>query len=48
LREYRLAGGALGKAVDVLMLERTNEKSIDGMLENLRRMAVKAAAPRNA
>lgn len=42
--EYTLAGGALGKAVDALMLERTNEKSIDGMLENLRQMAVKTAA----
>jgi uncharacterized membrane protein len=45
--EYRLAGGALGKAVDALMLERTNEKSIDGMLENLRRMAAKTAASSN-
>ena len=40
---YDVAGGALGKAVDAVMLERTNAKSIEGMLENLRRMAVKAA-----
>ena len=40
---YRLAGGAVGKAVDVLLLERTNEKSIEGMLQNLGRMAVSAA-----
>ena len=42
---YDVAGGALGKAVDAVMLERTNAKSIEGMLENLRRMAVKAASP---
>jgi len=42
---YDVAGGALGKAVDAVMLERTNAKSIEGMLENLRRMAVKAESP---
>ena len=41
--KYDVAGGALGKAVDAVMLERTNAKSIEGMLENLRRMAVKAS-----
>ena len=38
--KYDVAGGALGKAVDAVMLERTNAKSIEGMLDNLRRMAV--------
>lgn len=42
--DYSVAGGALGKAVDSLMLERTNEKTIEGMLENLRRLAEKATA----
>ena len=42
--DYDVAGGALGKAVDSLMLERTNEKSIEGMLENLRQLAEKAEA----
>jgi ribosome-associated toxin RatA of RatAB toxin-antitoxin module len=39
--EYGMPGGALGKAVDSLLLERVNEKSIDGMLENLGRLAAK-------
>ena len=43
--DYRVAGGAIGKAVDVLVLVRTNEKSIEGMLENLRRLAVEAGVP---
>ena len=43
--DYRVAGGAIGKAVDSLVLERTNEKSIEGMLENLRRIALEAGAP---
>jgi ribosome-associated toxin RatA of RatAB toxin-antitoxin module len=43
--DYRVAGGAIGKAVDSLVLERTNEKSIEGMLENLRRLALEAGAP---
>ena len=42
--KYDVAGGALGKAVDSMMLERTNAKSIEGMLDNLRRIAVKAGA----
>ncbi|HEV2027924.1 MAG TPA: hypothetical protein VGS16_05245 [Candidatus Dormibacteraeota bacterium] len=40
-----MAGGAIGKAVDSLVLVRTNEKSIEGMLENLRRLAVEAGVP---
>ncbi len=43
--EYRLAGGAVGKAVDALLVERANEKSIEEMLQNLRRMVVQAGAP---
>ncbi len=43
--DYRVAGGAIGKAVDSLVLERTNEKSIEGMLENLRRLALEVGAP---
>jgi uncharacterized membrane protein len=43
--EYGMSGGALGKAVDALLLERVNEKSIDGMLQNLSRLAAKAGAP---
>jgi carbon monoxide dehydrogenase subunit G len=35
---YELAGGALGKAIDALVLERTNEKTIGDMLQNLRRV----------
>jgi carbon monoxide dehydrogenase subunit G len=36
--EYQLAGGALGKAVDSLMLHRVNEKTIEDMLKNLERV----------
>lgn len=42
--DYAMPGGALGKAVDALLLERVNEKSMEGMLENLSRLASKAAA----
>jgi uncharacterized membrane protein len=41
--EYELPGGAFGRAVDALLLERTNEKTIEKQLDNLRRMAVQAA-----
>jgi ribosome-associated toxin RatA of RatAB toxin-antitoxin module len=41
---YDVVGGALGKAVDAVMLERTNGKAIEGMLDNLRRMVVKAVS----
>ena len=37
---YELPGGTLGKAVDALLLERTNEKTIEKQLDNLRQMAV--------
>jgi uncharacterized membrane protein len=40
---YQLPGGALGKAVDALLLERTNEKTIERQLDNLRGMAVQAS-----
>ena len=39
---YELPGGALGKAVDALLLERTNEKTIEKQLDKLRQMAVQA------
>jgi carbon monoxide dehydrogenase subunit G len=35
---YQLAGGAIGKAVDALALQRTNEKTIAQMLENMNRI----------
>jgi uncharacterized membrane protein len=37
---YELPGGALGKAIDALLLERTNEKTIEKQLDNLRQLAV--------
>ncbi len=40
---YELPGGALGKAADALLLERTNEKTIEKQLDNLRQMAVQAS-----
>src|ERR687883_1780117 len=36
---YELPGGPLGKAIDALLLERTNEKTIEKQLDNLRQMA---------
>ena len=33
---YELPGGPIGKAVDALLLERTNEKTIEKQLDNLR------------
>jgi hypothetical protein len=33
---YELPGGALGKAVGALVLERTNEKTIEKQLDNMR------------
>jgi len=42
--EYSMPGGALGKAIDALLLERVNEKSMEGMLENLSRLARKPAS----
>jgi uncharacterized membrane protein len=41
---YQLAGGPLGKAVDSLMLQRTNEKTIEDMLKNLGRVAAEATS----
>ena len=37
--DYKLAGGPLGKAVDSLMLQRVNEKTIEDTLKNLGRVA---------
>src|SRR5438876_5648293 len=42
---YKLAGGAVGKAVDAMLLERTNQKTIQQMLQNLSRLATEAKAP---
>ena len=36
--DYQLAGGPLGKALDSLMLERVNEKTIEDTLKNLTRI----------
>jgi carbon monoxide dehydrogenase subunit G len=41
---YELAGGALGKAIDALVLERTNEKTIGDMLQNMSRILAKERA----
>jgi uncharacterized membrane protein len=40
---YDLPGGALGKAVDALLLERTNEKTIEKQLDNLQQLAIQAS-----
>jgi carbon monoxide dehydrogenase subunit G len=40
--DYQLAGGPVGKAVDSLMLQRVNEKTIEEMLQNLGRVAAEA------
>ena len=37
--DYELPGGPLGKAIDALLLERTNEKTIEKQLDNLRHLA---------
>jgi len=34
--EYELVGGVLGKAVDILVLRRNNERNAEVMLENLK------------
>ncbi len=44
---YELAGGVLGKAVDALVLERTNEKTIEEMLQNLSRILARQGAPQS-
>jgi uncharacterized membrane protein len=44
--EYELAGGPLGKAVDLLLLERTNERTIDQMLQNMRKELTEATSAR--
>jgi ribosome-associated toxin RatA of RatAB toxin-antitoxin module len=41
---YAMPGGAVGKAMDSLLLERVNEKSMEGMLENLSGLAAKAGS----
>jgi carbon monoxide dehydrogenase subunit G len=44
---YELAGGVLGKAVDALVPERTNEKTIEDMLQNMRRILTRQEAPQS-
>jgi uncharacterized membrane protein len=44
---YDLPGGALGKAIDALLLERTNEKTIETQLDNLRQMAAREPSSSN-
>jgi uncharacterized membrane protein len=34
--DYQLGGGPIGKAIDAIVLERTNEKTLEQMLENLK------------
>ena len=36
--EYKSRGGVVGKAVDTVLLERTNERNIEHMLENMKRV----------
>jgi uncharacterized membrane protein len=40
---YQLAGGAVGKAIDVVLLQRTNERTVEQMLTNLSGLAKEAA-----
>ena len=35
--QYTLVGGPIGKAVDAVMLERTNEKTMEQMLQNIQK-----------
>ena len=44
---YELAGGVLGKAVVALVLVRTNEKTIEEMLQNMRRILTRQGAPQS-
>ena len=41
---YELPGGPLGKAVDALLLERTNEKTIEKQLDNLRQAVQRSSS----
>jgi carbon monoxide dehydrogenase subunit G len=36
--EYQMKGGILGKALNALVVERTNEKNTESLLENLKRL----------
>jgi len=40
---YTLAGGPIGKAIDAMMLERTNEKTIEQMLQNIQKTLARGA-----
>ena len=39
---YQLAGGAVGKAIDAVLLQRTNERTVEQMLTNLSGLAREA------
>ena len=41
--QYSLAGGPIGKAVDAVMLERTNEKTMEQMLQNIQKALTRGA-----
>lgn len=41
--QYSLAGGPIGKAIDAVMLERTNEKTMEQMLENIQKALSRGA-----
>jgi len=44
---YELVGGVLGKAVDALVLERTNEKTIEEMLRNMGRVLAREGSSKS-
>jgi uncharacterized membrane protein len=41
--QYSLAGGPIGKAIDAVMLERTNEKTMEQMLQNIQKALTRGA-----
>lgn len=41
--DYQMAGGPIGKAVDALLLERTNEKTIEHLLQNMQKALTRGA-----
>jgi carbon monoxide dehydrogenase subunit G len=41
--DYTLAGGPVGKAVDALALQRTNEKTMEQMLQNIEKALTRGA-----
>jgi uncharacterized membrane protein len=41
--QYSLAGGPIGRAIDAVMLERTNEKTMEQMLQNIQKALTRGA-----